>query len=136
MERLQDFARRHKVNLKVGGTAGFGRPCVGFCMGNSWVEFMPLDRTTYELAEGFPDDERLCAPSGVAAYHKHSCLAVLAEDESEEAKEAALEQLLLWVTYLEDQGTVEVVSYQTNARGAQQIVTPPRLWAIRFRDCP
>lgn len=126
----QRFANAHKLVFEDRGEVGFGRPCVGFTKGNGYVEYNPLSRADdYRRIPEFADD-RLYAPDGVEAYHKHDCLAVLVRDED---YDAAIRQLDQWVRHLESLGTVEVVSYETGATGFQAVISGVIGYALRVR---
>lgn len=127
-QNLQRFANAHKIVLEDHGEVGFGRPCVGFTHGNSYVDIHPLNMATYDRI--WPDDDRLNAPSGVAAYHKHDCLAVLVDNDD---YTEALCQLDVWVRHLESQGELEVVDYNTGVSGVQAMFSGVLGHALRFK---
>ena len=127
--KLSVFADKHGISLVSKGEVGFGRSCVGFTMGSNYIDYCPIDMSTYEPIEKLNDD-RLYAPDGVEAYHKHNCLAVLVEDDD---YDEALRQLAMWVDHLTSQGEVEIVSYRTGATGMQAMLTGSTGYAITLR---
>lgn len=127
-QNLQRFANEHKVILEDKGEVGFGRPCIGFLHGTRYVAFNPRKHPDYDHV--WPKDERLCPPSRTAdAYHKHDCLAILVHGDD---YDEALAQLNAWVEYLEAQGAVELVEYETGATGMQAIISGLFSHAFRF----
>ncbi|MCB0386321.1 MAG: hypothetical protein KDD43_13085, partial [Bdellovibrionales bacterium] len=94
-----------------------------------YIDHNPLDKENYEPI--WPEDERLYAPEGVEAYHKHDCLAVLCDDED---YNTALRELLQWVEHLESQGEVEVVEYDNKASGLTAAFHGITGYAIRFKE--
>lgn len=127
--KLQAFANKHKIVLQEKGECGFGRPCVGLMHGDNYVDHNPMRYPDYSHVWAY--DDRLCAPDGVQAYHKHDCLAVLAPDDN---YQEALEQLLAWVECLESHGELEVVEYQNGATGLQAAVSGVFGKAIRLKQ--
>jgi hypothetical protein len=130
-EKLLAFANKHQLILEEKGECGFGRPCVGF-LSKGGINYVDYNPSSYD---GYKDiweyDDRLCAPEGVKAYHKHYCMAVLVTDDN---YEEGLNQLLKWVEHLESQGEVEVVEYATGAVGVQAIISGITGYAIRFKQ--
>jgi hypothetical protein len=106
------FALKHKVIFEDEGECGFGRECVGFLKGESYVAHNPNRCDNYE-----PIPELECpdcyAPDGVRAYHKHDCLAVLGRGDD------AIIGLAKWVEKMEAAGEVRIVKYETHAEGLQ-----------------
>ena len=127
--KLSVFADKHGISLVTKGECGFGRPCVGFTKGSNYIDYCPLNMSTYEPIEDL-DDERLYAPEGVNAYHKHNCLAVLVEDDN---YDQALQELSDWVDNLTSQGEVEVVCYRTGASGLQAMVSGSTGYALKIK---
>ena len=126
-EICEDFARRHAVVFDDEGECGFGRKCVGFCRGTSWVSYNPYRYPDFDAIEELQCDAiGDCRPSN--AYHKYDCLAVLGRDDE------AIEQLAMWVTAIEALGDVEIVEYSTGATGVQQIFTGSVNYAIVVRE--
>jgi hypothetical protein len=117
-QNLQRFANEHKLILEDHGEVGFGRPCVGFLHGHNYVDYNPMNLESFEYIPGFKIDDPV--PSGVNAYHKHDCMAVLVENDD---YDEALRQLNEWVKHLESLGTVEIVQYETGARGMQAVIS-------------
>lgn len=78
---MRIFAQENKCYLTTEGECGFGRPCVGVLHGEIYPDYDP-------------EDERLCAPEGVEAYHKHNCIAVLGRGEQ------AIDGLYRWLLKL------------------------------------
>lgn len=119
----QTFANRLKIVFQDHGACGFGRPCVGFMHGDSYIDYNPIymappDYTSIELV---PHDSRLAAPADIDAYHKHDCFAVLHHGHEDAAYDEAIKQLALWVQHLEAQGDVQLLEYATRATGVQAI---------------
>jgi len=129
--RLRAFGDKLGLTLMEQGEVGFGRPCVGFLRGHVYVDYNPISMVDFEPI--FPEDSRLEAPPGVRSYHKHSCVAVLAEGDPPDYGQA-LSQLLEWVEELEAQGELQVVSYPTGATGMQAVITGATGSAIRFKE--
>ena len=127
--KLSVFADKHGISLVSKGECGFGRACVGLTMGGDYIDYCPIDMSTYESIPKL-DDDRLYPPDSVNAYHKHNCLAVLAEGED---YGKALAELAEWVDHLTEQGEVEVVSYRTGASGMQAMLTGSTGYAIKFK---
>ena len=127
--KLTVFAEKHGVLLETKGEIGFGRPCVGFLRGQSYVAYKPLNMKTYDVIEGF-DDDRVDPPEEVNSYHKGDYMAVLVEcDDYDEA----LHQLGLWVDSLKAAGEVEIVSYSTGAVGMQAMLSGSTGHAVRIK---
>lgn len=118
MIALSLFALKHKLILVEKGEVGFGRPCVGFTYGDSYIAFNPYDMKDYEPIPGFKDD-RFNDIKPENAYHKSDCMAVLCPDED---YGAGLEELATWVKALEALD-VEVAEYSTGAMGVQAMMT-------------
>lgn len=136
---LQGFADRHELTLTLRGECGFGRPCVGFLKGDSYVEFNPYDMASLKAGEPvtvFPYDRRLSPPKDVPnAYHKHDCLAVLAVDDDEPDYEAAARELAAWVRYLESWGPLEVTRYRNGySHPIELMMHGTHSHALRFTD--
>lgn len=113
----QKFAADHKVIFNEEGECGFGRECVGFSHGDSWIDHNPYNHGgDYERIEKYAC-EACEPPDGVNAYHKHDCLAVLGRGEE------SVIQLATWVKNMQDQGTVEIVTYPTGATGIQAMLS-------------
>jgi hypothetical protein len=135
---LEAFAAKHGLTLEKRGEVGFGRPCVGFIKGSSYVDHNALSHDDFRPLSEFEDDH-LYAPDGVNSYHKHDCLAVLVEADDWEnipdvAYDEALRQLHTWIKHLESLGSVEVVRYTTGASGLQAFVTGAVGYALRITD--
>lgn len=45
----QDFANKHKLIFEEEGECGFGRECVGLSIGDSWLDFNPINMETWVL---------------------------------------------------------------------------------------
>lgn len=97
---LTEWAARYRCSLQLNGEVGFGRDCVGILKDSHYIDTADIKgETAYNHAsEPYswwePED----------SYHKHDCLAVLGHDDG------ALEQLYLWVKWLDEHGYgVEVV---------------------------
>ncbi len=136
--KLQAFANKHKLILQDCGAVGFGRPCVGFETGSSYIDYNPISRPNYDYHWG-ARDRRLDPPADKTpnAYHKHDCLAVLVQADDWEnvpdtAYDTALEELLAWIEHLESQGALEVVDFPTGATGLQAVLSGVVGKAIRF----
>lgn len=113
MEVLNEFAKKHGIFLEVEGEVGFGRECVGFTSGNSYIDYNPYDKRTYEPIKRFYNEKHYeISPEN--AYHKHDCLCVLGRGES------ALKELAQWVEDLEKLN-VRVSEYYTGAIGIQAV---------------
>lgn len=136
-ERIQAFAREHRLVFEDHGEVGFGRPCVGLMHGDQYVAYRPtryvfdspwdINISDIVRVEGFQDD-RVCPPDSVTdAYHKHDCLAVLVHDDS---YDTAILQLADWVARLEQVG-VEIAPYQTGAQGVHALVHGLIGYAVR-----
>jgi hypothetical protein len=132
-EICKRFAQKHKIVFEDHGEVGFGRACVGFLHGSSYVDINPIrmDGQSFSEVWGWARDERLNAPLGVNAYSKHSCLAVIVENED---YNTAIEQLSVWVTHLESQGTLELAPYLTGAKGLQVLFSGAVGYAFRFAE--
>ena len=130
IKKLQEFANKHSVVLEKKGEIGFGRACVGFLHGESFISYNPTDSETFKYILG-ERDERICSPSGVDSYHKGNYMAVLvsADDYNE-----GLLQLLKWVEHIESQGEVEVVEYPTGATGLQALISGMYAKAIKLKN--
>ena len=126
MKKLNDFAEKHGVKFEANGEVGFGRPCVGFLKNDAYIDFTPYNMDTFDPV--FPNDERLVEPDGVEdAYHKHDCMAVLVHDDD---YEKALNQLSVWVDYLEGVG-VKLVEYKNGHTGINALLHGTAGWAFR-----
>lgn len=126
LETLRAFAERHAITLELDGTVGV-RPCVGFLRGTEYVRYNPFDMTTFEAVAGFEGSEiEDAAPPN--AHHEHRCLAVLIETD----KDTAIAELADWALALAELD-LELVEYETGARGPQLLITPARGHALRVR---
>lgn len=125
---LTDFADKYDIKLEEKGECGFGRPCVGLIKNDNYIDYNPLSLKTYELL--FDEDERLEAPEGVEAYHKHNCLAVLVHDDD---YNAGIEELYKWIKHLESQGEIYIEKYPTGADQFQAMVSGAYGHAIRLK---
>ena len=142
--RLLAFANKHKLILEDEGEVGFGRLCVGFLTkAGSYLDLNPNRFTNDDkyCEEVWPRDERLQAPDGVRAYHKHECLCVLVYPDITEGPppyrmmtEEALRQLAQWIDHLDSQGDLVVVEYETGAEGMQALMTGVLGYALRYTD--
>lgn len=133
IERLEQFAAKYRLILETKGEVGFGRPCVGFLSkGGDYVDYNPR-KSGGNYDNIWPYDARLCAPRGVEAFHKHSCLCVLAPGED---YDKALEELAVWCDHLEAQGTLRVESFDTGATGMQVLFSGAQGYAIRLDGEP
>jgi len=113
---LQAFATKHKIVFQDEGECGFGRECVGLMHGNNYIDYNPRNLETYEQIEGAVCEiASKFAPS--SAYHKHDCFVVLGRGDE------AIKQLADWVRKLEEQGTVEIVEYETGATVIQAMIS-------------
>ena len=121
----QQFALKHKVIFDDTGECGFGRECVGFNIGNQWLDHNPTRAPDYD-----PIPELACpdayAPDDVNSYHKHECLAVLGRGDE------AVIGLAKWVQKMESAGTVSVVEYETGATGMQAMFSGVRSRSIKI----
>jgi hypothetical protein len=111
--KLEKFALKHKLILEEHGEVGFGRPCVGFLTGDSYLDYPPVYSHGDAFKEIYPDCD---FPTVDNSYHKHNCLAVLVRGD-DYAK--GLDELAEWVDKIEAKGEVEVVDYATGASGIQ-----------------
>lgn len=114
MEFLELWAARNKCYVQVKGEVGFGRPCVGICFGQSYVD---LPQYPHEAEHGsdemtdYYSQTKLLPSAPEDAYHKHDCLAVLVHNDD---YDKALEQLWDWVGVLSQQGwTVRIQDRNT-----------------------
>lgn len=121
---MQTWAAQQSAQLVTRGEVGFGRPCVGVTVGQSYLDFT---WTGYdpdpEKMKALYADERIRAFRQAVpqdAYHKHECMAVLvnAVHDGEDVIGAdygtALNQLYDWIKWCEDNGWgVEVRARQT-----------------------
>ncbi len=123
--KLQKFANEHGIVLKLKSEVGFGRPCIGFTHGNGYIDYNPIHMGTYDDLPGF-EDRRISEAAPVDAYHKHQCLAVLVETD----RERAIAQLAEWVDAMNEIG-VEIVEYETGAKGVQAQLTGVLGYAVR-----
>lgn len=113
----QDFALKHKVIFQDEGECGFGRECVGFNSGDKWIDHNPRNSGgDYEPIKELACDAAY-PPEGVAAYHKHDCLAVLGRGDE------AIIGLAKWVLTMEAAGTVEIREFKTGATGIQALLS-------------
>ena len=123
---LERFALDHKLVFEEKGEIGFGRPCVGFTKGTSYVYYNPMDSTTFKVIQGF-EDERIRENTPENAYHKSDCLAVLVHNND---YETAIQELVQWVKSLNELG-VEIVEYETGATGIQAMFSGFTGYAMR-----
>lgn len=123
---MLDFAKEIGAVLSEGGEVGFGRPCVGFLAGSSYVDYGPAfiytGINTSSSIEDL-DDPAVYPPREINdAYHKHECFCILAGHGTPEEYENALIQLHIWVKHLKSQGGIKLVHYGTGATGVQAIM--------------
>ena len=128
IEKLQEFAVKHKIVLEEKGEIGFGRACVGFLHGDNYISYNPTNDTDYSYIWEY--DSRLGAPGDVDFYHKGNYMAVLVSNND---YDKGLRDLLTWVEHLESQGEVEVVEYPTGATGLQAMISGMFAKAIKFK---
>lgn len=106
-EWLAVWAAKHRCMLESDGVCGFGRPCVGIVQGSGYVDLpdcpMGMGEPTDEERAQYEAWAEAQAPTGVEAYHKHACLAVL-HDGSDAGRRDAMGQLYRWVKQLDDRG--------------------------------
>ena len=125
--RLDKFAKKHGLVFEPSGEVGLGRPCVGFLKNSHYVEYEPVNMTTYQLI--WPEDSREFIPDEVVdAYHKHCCVAVSVRDGN---YREAMRQLDIWATYLDSAGAT-VHQYPTGASGVQAIFSGAVGYAFRL----
>lgn len=106
MKICEAFALKHKLVFGDEGEVGFGRECVGFKHGDSYVDYNPLTNNYTDYVHEY--DSRLVPPENTPdAYHKHDCLVVLGRGEK------AVSQLARWVESLESHGEVYIDQYET-----------------------
>jgi hypothetical protein len=116
-EICQRFAAEHKIVFEEEGECGFGRECVGFTSGRGYIDHNPISvGNNYERIKDL-ECKDCYPPSGVEAYHKHDCLAVLGRGKG------AIIGLASWVQKLEAAGKVSVVEYRTGATGIQAVLS-------------
>lgn len=108
---LERFALKHKLILEDRGEVGFGRPCVGFTKLGSYVDWIRRDDNFKEVGGWCSKD--VWPPDDANAYHKHPCMAVLVDGDSDESYEIALKQLAKWVRKL-NKAKAYVDSYDNN----------------------
>ena len=104
-EFLKDFVFKHDLTLKKKGEVGFGRPCVGILRGSCYVEYNPYNQDTYEPLEEFHNED-ISKFSTYNAYHKHSCFAVLVDNEN---YDNGLIELAQWLSKINDKYEIEFV---------------------------
>jgi hypothetical protein len=109
----EKFALEHKIIFDEEGECGFGRKCVGFNSGDSWIDHNPINNKTYKPIKKFACVNAM-PPEGVNCYHKHNCLAVLGRGEE------AVIQLATWVKSMQKAGRVTIVKYPKNPSSALQ----------------
>jgi hypothetical protein len=127
-EKLLAFADKHSVTLERCGEVGFGRPAVGFIKDGGWLSYNPrISEDPWNLI--WDQDDRLNAPEGVDSYHKGDYVAVLCYGEE---YQTGLDQLEKWVDHWLAQGDVEIVEYETQAKGLQAFFSGVTSKAIRF----
>ena len=130
----EDFAKRHNINLKLMGYVGFCRPAVGFTKDNGWITFNPgyiIQRPEFkyvEIEEAKFDGMHIPRNGVPEAWHKDEFFCVVkkqtlnmfrGEDEepdvgTQEDLEYAVEQLATWCKFLDEQGKLSVVKYDTH----------------------
>ena len=110
----QEFANKHKVIFEDEGKCGFGRECVGFKTEN-WINHNPMHAETYEPIAGTECGKAHPPEKTPDAYHKHDCLAVLGRGDD------AIIQLAEWVVNMNASGDVEIVDFDTGAKGVQAL---------------
>lgn len=96
MKALEKFADKYGFVVEYHGEIGFGRKCVGFLHGTSYVEY----DAHYHNDDWFGDED-LVVPDGIAEYNKGSYLVVRVENDD---YELALGDLAKWAGMIEDQG--------------------------------
>lgn len=126
LKELNAFAIKHKVILEEKGEVGFGRPCVGFLRGSSFIDYNASIDYPNPL---FPGDEEIWSTVD-DAYHKHNCLAVLVNDDD---YEEALTQLHKWITDWDKEG-IEIVEFDPKPTSlVQALMTGATGYAIRLK---
>lgn len=125
------FANKLGVEFHARGEVGFGRPCVGFQHGGSYLDYNPYDFRSGEFV--FEDCRGLNPPHGVNFYHKHDCMAVLAEDEDDASYDEAIVGLALWVQSIEAHGEPYLSVYRPKHMTAMAMMGKPDVTAIRLR---
>ena len=115
-----DFAVKHNIKFEQKGECGFGRKCVGFSDNGNYIDYNPYsyDGKLQPLEELYNEDLFKVTP--VNAYHKHTCMSVLV---LEGLYDEALIQLAKWVIGLEALGEVQIVEYDTKAKGLQAFIS-------------
>ena len=92
-ENIQKFANDHKIIFEDEGEVGLCRPCVGLMYGESYIEYNPYDKDTYEPISEYYDN-RLKKIIPEDAYHKYECVTVLVHGDD---YDTAIRQLSDWV---------------------------------------
>ena len=140
---LKEFAEAIGCVLITKGEVGFGRSCVGILEPNieHYVDINPYayGDTLDDEDDGyiFPESEKLYPNSELTpnAYHKHSCLAVLALDDD---YESAIIQLYDWVVGILSKGEVELRKHSevdmTSLDPIEQIISVPYKVALVYKE--
>jgi hypothetical protein len=126
LKHLYEFANANDLVLEKHGEIGFGRPCVGFVKGESYIAYNPYNSMDFERIPEFYD-KRLSEAATENAYHKDDYMAVLVHDDK---YEDALVELERWLTNLEKLGKVRVKEYATGATGIQAMFSGLRGYAL------
>jgi hypothetical protein len=92
----RDFARVHKL-IYVISEVGLGRPCVGFVIGESFLEYNPVDKNDEPLPKYFHPSPLPIDISNV--YEIAKCMCVLVTEDFK--LEQAVIQLAKWVEQYE-----------------------------------
>lgn len=95
IEWMAVWAAKNNLQLKLEGTCGFGRDCVGVIRGENYPDYEWYDKDTDERLD---NNGEVWVPKD--AYHKHTCVAVLGRGERAEA------QLYDWLKWFDDNGFV------------------------------
>ena len=127
-EICNKFALKHKVIFEEEGSIGFGRDCVGFTKGSSYIAYCPYRTEPFGSIKNLHDD-RLYDIAAKNSYHKDTYIAVLINEEVNLG--AAIVQLAKWVTELEEL-KCEVVEYNTGATGLQAAFTGVTGYAVKI----
>ena len=143
VEFLKEFAEKIGCMLDTKGEVGFGRSCVGILEPNigRYVDINPYayGDTLDDEDDGyiFPENENLYPNSELTpnAYHKHSCLAVLALDND---YESAIIQLYDWVVGILSKGEVELRKHSevdmASLDPIEQIFSVPYKVALVYKE--
>lgn len=120
---IEQFAKKHNVEFQRYGQIGFGRDCVGFTKGNSYIAYNPMSYNDDDYIYEFYNSELSdIAPKN--AYHKGDYLAVLGTESN------SIRQLAYWVLKLNEMN-VSIERYKTGATGAQAIFSGEYAYAIK-----